>query len=117
MTRASWDLLSILLYGRPGQKLPPYVARRAGELDTYLRYIRLQADSPIVIAHAEGILAVYRMETHNAEQWTAVQKALDNISGRLERIERRLWPPKPTPAIAPKTPSLWQRICNFFSDN
>ena len=37
MTHQSWDLLSNLLYGRPGQRLPDYVARRAGEIDVYLR--------------------------------------------------------------------------------
>ncbi len=93
MTHQSWDLLSNLLYGRPGQRLPDYVARRAGEIDVYLRDMHLPATSPVVLAHAESIIAIYRQAQQNTEQWSAVQKALDNISVRLDRIERRLAPP------------------------
>ncbi len=96
MTRAAWDLLSTLLYGRPGQELPAYVARRATELDVYIRDMHLPANSPIVLAHAEQILAIYRMETHNAKQWVDIRQALDAISARMDRIERRLAPPAPS---------------------
>ncbi len=104
MTRAAWDLLSTLLYGRPGQELPAYVARRATELDVYIRDMHLPANSPIVLAHAEQILAIYRMETHNAKQWVDIRQALDAISARLDRIERRLAPPAKTSPSGPARP-------------
>ena len=108
MTRQTWDLLSTLLYGRPGKELPNYVARRAAEIDAYLRDMRLPADSPIVIAHAEGILAIYRQEQRDAEQWVAIQQTLDGMAARLDRIERRLAPPvQATPSVPahPQAPS------------
>ncbi len=104
MTRQTWDLLSTLLYGVPGRELPPYVARRAAELDVYIRDMHLPTTSPIVLAHAEGIIAIYHMETHNAEQWTAIQKALGNMATRLDRIERRLAPPAPSTPSGPVRP-------------
>ncbi len=115
MTRQTWDLLSTLLYGRPGEHLPDYVARRAAEIDVYLRDMRLPADSPIVIAHAEGILANYRQEQRDAEQWETVRQALDAIKARLDRIERRLQPPRPATAQqVPKAQGLWAKIKAWF---
>ncbi len=96
MTRQAWDLLSTLLYGVPGRELPPYVARRAVEIDVYLRDMLLPPTSPIVLAHAEQILAIYRMDTRSAEQWAAIQQAIHGMVARLDRIERRLAPPAKT---------------------
>ena len=104
MTRAAWDLLSTLLYGRPGQELPAYVARRATELDVYIRDMHLPANSPIVLAHAEQILAIYRMDTRSAEQWAAIQQAIHGMVARLDRIERRLAPPAPSTPSGPARP-------------
>ena len=114
MTRQTWDLLSTLLYGRPGEHLPDYVARRAAEIDVYIRDMRLPADSPIVIAHAEGILATYRQEQRDAEQWETVRQALDAINARLDRIERRLPPQPRTVPPAPPQKSLWAKFTKWF---
>ena len=83
MTRASWDLLSTLLYGRPGQELPPYVARRAAEIDTYLHELHLPADSPIVLAHAESIIALYRQDERDQERWAALQRSVQEALAAL----------------------------------